>query len=130
MLKRKLDTDYITVSRPSTIEVDGGVKIHIDNQNNVIIEGQNSLKFKCDGDMDFDAENINLHASKDMIMNIKGEVYLGSNKHIIQQAPRIDLNPMEESTGYYGNIKSNVLKMFDFIRMKNRQMRCEEVDEG
>lgn len=121
--------DTIEVSKPSIIKVDGGVTIRVDSNRNVTIEGQNSLSFKCEGDVDFDADHINLHARKGMTMNVDGEVYMGSSKHIIQQAPRIDLNPFERTTGYYGNIKSKVLNFYKSLT--NRKYICEEVkDEG
>jgi len=110
--------------------VDGGVTIRIDKDKNITIEGQNSLSFRCEGDVDFDAENINLHARKGMTVNVDGEVYMGSSKQIIQQAPRIDLNPYEGMvSGYYGNIKSKVLEYFGGILSNRRNMICEEIDD-
>lgn len=132
MLPEKVETlfDIVEIKKPSIIKVDGGVTIRIDNNKNITIEGQNSLSFRCEGDVDFDAEHINLHARKGLTMNVDGEVYMGSSKHIIQQAPRIDLNPYEGMvSGYYGNIKNRVLQFFDAIRFNRRDMICEEVDE-
>lgn len=132
MLPDKVESlfDIIEVKKPSIVKVEGGVTIRIDKDKNVTIEGQNSLSFRCEGDLDLDAEHINLHARKGMTMNVDGEVYMGSSKHIIQQAPRIDLNPYEGMvSGYYGNIKGKVLQFFDAIRFNRRGMICEEVDE-
>lgn len=132
MLKRKIDDyQYIKIDRETTIETVRGVKIHIDTVGNIEVEGNENIAFKTKGDIDFDAENINMHA-KSMVMNIDGDVYVGSSTHIIQQAPRIDLNPKVLTTGYYGNIKNNVLKFFDFInKEKTSKYKCEEVkDEG
>jgi hypothetical protein len=133
MLPEKVETlfDKLTVKKPSIINVEGGVTIRVDKDKNVTIEGHNSLKFCCDGDLDFDADNINLHARSGMTVNVDGEIYMGSSRHIIQQAPRIDLNPYDGIvSGYYGNIKNKVLEIFDFIRYNNRNMKCEEIDES
>jgi len=129
MLPNKVESlfDVIEINKPSIVKIDGGVTIRIDSNKNITIEGQNSLSFKCDGDLDFDAEHINLHARKGMTMNVDGEVYMGSSKHIIQQAPRIDLNPYERTTGYYGNIKNNVLTFYKSLI--SRKYICEEVKD-
>lgn len=132
MLPDKVESlfDIIEVKKPSIVKVEGGVNIRIDKDKNVTIEGQNSLSFRCEGDLDLDAEHINLHARKGMTMNVDGEVYMGSSKHIIQQAPRIDLNPYEGMvSGYYGNIKGKVLQFFDAIRFNRRNLICEELDD-
>ena len=91
MLKR-LDHNVIKVTSPSIIEVDGGVTIYVDYGGNVTIEGHKSMKFKCEEDIEFDAKNINLHA--------KENVYIGSDVNIVQQSPRIDLNPKINTKGY------------------------------
>jgi hypothetical protein len=132
MLPEKIESlfDLVEVKKPSIIKVDGGVTIHIDKDKNITIEGQNSLSFRCEGDVDFDAGHINLHARKGMTMNVDGEIYMGSSKHIIQQAPRIDLNPYEGMvSGYFGNIKGKVLEFFNAIRLNKRNMTCEEIDD-
>ena len=90
MLK-KLDPNVVKVAPPSIIEVDGGVTIFVDYDGNVTIEGHKSMKFKCEDDIEFDAKNINLRA--------KENVYIGSDKHIVQQSPRIDLNPKINKIG-------------------------------
>lgn len=121
---------YVRADIPTVVEVKNGVKIHIDENGNIEVEGNNNISFKCQGNMDFDAENINMHA-KSMIMNIDGYVYMGSSKHIIQQAPRIDLNPFIQTTGYYGNIKNKVLQFYKTITNKKSKFICEEIkDEG
>lgn len=84
--------EYVKVSAPSIVEVEGGVTIHIDAKNNVTIKGHNKIKFMCDGDLEFDAKNINMQAQEN--------VYIGSGKHLVQQAPRIDLNPEKHKSGY------------------------------
>lgn len=102
MLKLAEKIERITVSRPSTVYVDGGITLHIDSDNNVTIEGHKSLKFSCDGDLDFDAKNINLHASKSLNIDVNGDIHIGSSTNIVEQAPRIDLNPKELTSGYKG----------------------------
>lgn len=121
----------ITVPNNSMVNVEGGVRIFVDTNNNVTIYGQNSLSIHSEGDLDIDAKNVNIHARESMVMSVDGDVYLGSSSHIIQQAPRIDLNPNIESSGYYGNIKNRVLKMFKHLKMKKISSRiiCEEVRE-
>jgi hypothetical protein len=98
MLK-KLDYDYIIASKPCLIEVDGGVTIKIDNDNNIIISGQNRLLFQNDT-IDIEANDINIHAKNSLNFDVDGKIYIGSSTHIEQQAPRIDLNPKILSTGY------------------------------
>ena len=123
---------YVRADIPTVVEVKSGVKIHIDPDGNIEVEGNKNITFKTSGNMDFDAENINMHA-KSMIMNIDGYVYVGSSKHIIQQAPRIDFNPFENTTGYYGNIKEQVLNFYRYITNTKKPSKyiCEEVkDEG
>ncbi len=101
MLK-KLDYDYLIANRPCIIEVDGGVTIHIDADNNVIVAGSNKLKFEINGDLELDAKNINMHASESFNLDVDGDIHIGSSTHLTQQAPRIDLNPKVLSTGYRG----------------------------
>jgi hypothetical protein len=91
MLKR-LDHNVVKVTSPSIIEVDGGVTIFVDYGGNVTIEGHKSMKFKCEEDIEFDAKNINLQAREN--------VYIGSGKQIVEQAPTIHLNPEHDNSGY------------------------------
>ena len=92
MLQR-IKTDYLKISdRPAIIEVEGGVTIHIDTNNDVTIKGHNNLDFDCKGDLNFNAKNINMNASEVM--------FLESKTHLVQKAPRIDLNPVEKETLY------------------------------
>lgn len=91
MLKLKVP-EYVKVGSPAIVEVDGGVTIHIDAKNNVTIKGHNKMKFVCDGDLELDAKNIKMQAQEN--------VYIGSGKHLVQQAPRIDLNPEHDNSGY------------------------------
>ena len=91
MLKR-LDHNVIKVTSPSIIEVDGGVTIYVDYGRNVTIEGHKSVKFKCEEDIEFDAKNINLQAREN--------VYIGSGNQIVEQAPTIHLNPEHDKSGY------------------------------
>lgn len=91
MLKN-LKKNEVYVTKPTTVNVVGGVKIHVNEYNEVVIEGNSSLKFKTEGDIEFDAKNISLNAQEN--------VYIGSGKHLVQQAPRIDLNPEYDASGY------------------------------
>jgi hypothetical protein len=84
--------EYYKIYSPAIVEVEGGVTIRIDAQNNVTIEGQRSIRFKTDSDIEFDAKNISMQAQEN--------VYIGSGKHLVQQAPRIDLNPKRNKSGY------------------------------
>ena len=97
MLKR-LDIKHIYVDSPAVINTDNGVTIKIDADRTLTIEGQKSIKMKCSGDIDFDAKNISMRA--------KENVYIGSGKYLVQQAPRIDLNPESGRSGYKKNAKS------------------------
>lgn len=115
-------------NQPKVIEIEDGVKIHVDTDNNIVIEGHNGIKFKCPGDIEFEAENINMHA-KSMITSVDGDVYVGSSTHIVHQAPRIDLNPKVLTTGYYGNIKKKVLDLFDFSDQKQSSFECREIKD-
>ena len=47
------------------------------------------------------AENIEMDA-KNITLNAKEKVYIGSGEGITQQAPRIDLNPEQDASGYKG----------------------------
>jgi len=42
--------------------------------------------------VEFDAKNISMQAQEN--------VYIGSGKHLVQQAPRIDLNPKRNKSEY------------------------------
>lgn len=119
----------VTVPTNSLVSVEGGVKIHIDKDNNITIYGQNSIKFYSEGDLDIGARNVSIHATESMVMAVDGDVYIGSSSHIIQQAPRIDLNPKKDSSGYFGNIKSRVLEMFNYLKIKrlSKRIYCEEI---
>ena len=92
--------DIITVDRPTIIKVKGGVKIYVDEENNIEVYGHKSLNFKVDGDINFEGKNINLHATESYSLNVDGDVYVGSSTHITEQAPRIDLNPKVLTSGY------------------------------
>jgi hypothetical protein len=82
----------LKVSGPTLIEVEGGVTVYVDQNNCVTIQGQNNVKITTPEDLLLDAKNIDIKA--------KESVYIGSDKHIVQQAPRIDLNPKIMTKGY------------------------------
>jgi hypothetical protein len=91
----------VVVTGPSLVESKSGINIYIDKDNNVTIYGQRSIKLDIDGDFDLQADNINMRA-KSLNMDVDGDIYIGSSTHMVQQAPRIDLNPSVLSTGYRG----------------------------
>ena len=100
MLQR-IKTDYLKISdRPAIIEVEGGVTIHIDTNNDVTIKGHNNLDFDCKGDLNFNAKNINIRGSESFNLDVNGDIYVGSSTHIIEQAPMIDFNPKVMTSGY------------------------------
>lgn len=98
MLK-KLDYEYILATKPCLIEVEGGVTIKIDKNNNVIVSGQNKILFQND-DIEFDAKRVKIHASESFDLDVDGKIYMGSSQHIEQQSMRIDLNPKILTSGY------------------------------
>jgi len=82
----------LKVSGPTLIEVEGGVTVYVDHNNCVTIQGNKNVKITTPETLSLDAKNIDIKA--------KEAIYIGSDKHIIQQAPRIDLNPKIMSKGY------------------------------
>lgn len=71
----------------------GGVTIEVTAEGDVNISGANNLSF--------DANKISFHAVESMDINVDGDVYVGSSTHIINQAPRVDINPdAGRKTGY------------------------------
>lgn len=65
-----------------------GVTISVDADNNVTISGHNKLFFDSNGDIDIKGKKINILAEEEFV--------IASKKHLIQKAPRIDLNPPED----------------------------------
>jgi lipopolysaccharide export system protein LptA len=99
MLK-KLDYDYVLVSKPSVIEVEGSnITISIDKDNNITFLGQNKVILQSDN-LVLEGDTINIHAKESFNLDVDGKIYLGASEHIEQQAPRIDLNPKIMSSGY------------------------------
>jgi len=84
----------IRVIPPYTLEVEGGVTINIDENNNVTIRGHNKLRVECKDDLDFDAKNIRMNAQED--------IWIGSGNNSVIQSPRVDINPEHDSSGYKG----------------------------
>lgn len=78
----------INIEHPAVVRTKTGVEVRIDAYGNVTIIGQNSFKFKCEGDMEFEADSIS--------MRVKDTHRIESEKHIIQKAARIDFNPLDE----------------------------------
>lgn len=100
MLK-KLDYEYHLTSKPCVIEVEGGVTIKIDKDNNILVSGHNKLMFQND-DVEIDAKRVKIHASESFDLDVNGKIYIGSTDHIEQQSMRIDLNPKVMTSGYRG----------------------------
>jgi hypothetical protein len=70
----------------NTVQINS-VLISVDSNNNVSISGHNRLMLESSGDVDIKGKKINLLA--------EDEINISSEKHIIEKAPRIDLNPDE-----------------------------------
>lgn len=83
---------HVVVDGPAIIEVKGGTFVHIDAKRNVFIDGFESLRFKTSGNLDFDAENVNIRA--------KENIYIGSDNHFEVQTNRIDFCPEGDAGGY------------------------------
>ena len=92
---QQLQLQRIKVDSPAVIEIDNGISIHIDANRNVFIDGHNKLIMRSVENIEMDAKNIHLNA--------KENVYIGSGKNITQQAPRIDLNPLGDESGHRGS---------------------------
>jgi phage major head subunit gpT-like protein len=56
---------------PAVIEVDGGVSIHIDERQNVVVYGFKKMAFRSAGEINLEADNINLKANKEMLIQTK-----------------------------------------------------------
>ena len=76
--------EYEIENTPAIVKV-GRVMLKIDDNNNITIEGHNGLNFDCDGDLNINAKKVNLVGEDDILIE--------SKKHLVQIAPRIDLNP-------------------------------------
>lgn len=68
------------------------VIISVDENNNVRITGHNKLFFESAGDVDIKGKRVNIEAEDECIVT--------SKKHLIEKAPRIDLNPDETEEEY------------------------------
>lgn len=77
---------------PAFICLDNEMSIYIDKDKNVSIYGAKGFKVNSDDEIDISAKSVNIRAKED--------VYIGSGEHIVQQAPRIDLNPKNDADGY------------------------------
>lgn len=76
--------EYEVDNTPALVKV-GKIMIKIDDNNNIVIEGHNNLDFNCDGDLNINAKKVNMIGADD--------VFIESKTHLVQIAPRIDLNP-------------------------------------
>jgi hypothetical protein len=89
------DTNYHyhkVESRPALIEVEGGITIRIDENNNINIDGHNDMNFNCNGDLNINAKKINMVGKDDILVE--------SKTHMVHKAPRIDLNPDDPSSSF------------------------------
>lgn len=89
------DTNYHyhkVESRPALIEVEGGITIRIDENNNINIDGHNDMNFNCNGDLNINAKKINMVGEDDILVE--------SKTHMVHKAPRIDLNPDDPSESF------------------------------
>lgn len=67
--------DKVRIKRPSIIEIDGGVTIFVDSDNNVTITGQNKTKIATKDNLELSSNNINIKADNDI--RIRGKkVYI------------------------------------------------------
>lgn len=83
--------EYVITEQPALVKV-GKITIKIDEDNNIEIEGHNDLNFNCAGDLNINAKKINMLGEDDVIVE--------SKTHIVQMAPRIDLNPHHEPPSF------------------------------
>lgn len=81
----------LNVNGPRIINIYGKIKISVVSENDITIEGLEAVKIKTD-ELDLDARNISIQAEENL--------YIGAGKHLVQQAPRIDLNPEHDNSGY------------------------------
>lgn len=91
-------------SRPALIEIEGGITIRIDENNNINIEGHRDMNFNCNGDLNINAKKINMFGDDD--------VSVESKTHMIYKAPRIDLNPDDKPDSFL-NVQEFLEKMKD-----------------
>jgi hypothetical protein len=70
----------------------GGSTITLNEDGTVEINAYKGIKFKTDGNVEFDAKNVKMNASHD--------IEFGSANNISQQAPTIHLNPENDASGY------------------------------
>jgi len=86
----------------------------VDEENNLKVTGYKSMSFDVDGDLDFNAKKITMIA--DDVFHIE------SKKHLVEKAPRIDLNPPEEMIDS-PNFKCESPKTeHEFVIMKDGQL--------
>lgn len=81
--------------KPVAFKIDfGGSEVILNTDGTVEIKAPNGIKFKTDGDLEFDAKTVKVNAKED--------IELGSANNISQQAPTIHLNPDNDASGYKG----------------------------
>ena len=85
----KLDEIYVT--KPTTINVYGGVKIHIDDNNEITVEGHSKLKFTTDSDIEFDGKNINLQAQENVLVLVNISLSRHQGLILTQNMIKVDI---------------------------------------
>lgn len=116
------DTNYHyhkVESRPALIEVEGGITIRIDENNNINIDGHNDMNFNCNGDLNISAKKINMVGDDTVLVESKA--------HLVHLAPRIDLNPDEDDARYKEH-KQLVEKFQKEKKLSNTPRFCHGVD--
>lgn len=94
-----------------------GVTVSINPDGTVDVSGAKEMRFESES-MNFKAKDINMDAENSFNLNVDGTAYIGSSKHIIQQAPRIDFNPHcdgphgKSYSGYFAKTKNIILDFF------------------
>lgn len=83
----------MVVDGPALIVINGSILITVDAKNNITIDGHEKVKIRVPhGDLDLDAKNISINA--------KEELYIGTGKEVRIQSKKINLNPKKGKGGY------------------------------
>lgn len=78
--------ESFSVPNNSIVKFTNGVKIHVDAEGNITLEGKSDINFKTEGTLNFDAAYVNIKS--------KYRTIVGSDLHLVHKAERIDLNPL------------------------------------
>lgn len=80
--------ESFNVPNNSVLRFSNGVKIHVDAEGTITLEGKSDINFKTDGTINFDAAYINVRS--------KYRTIVESDLHLVNKAARIDLNPLTD----------------------------------